>query len=1104
MADLIPWVPLWVYSNYSFLTGASHPEELVNAAIDAGLPAMAITDLDSFSGVVQAWDAVKTYREGSSSERRAGAPFQFIPGAQITVIPDTVGSVPAGSPPSILLFALNEGGYGNMSELITLGRLRGPKGYGGVTPDEVARYAGGVALIWTEESEGFGPAAKSPCHQQDVPEMRGLIDAFPDRCWVGISRHFRPDEHIREEVLLRTAERFRLPLVAAPRMYYHTVERRRLQDAMTCIRHGVTIDEAGTRLLPNGSFGIVSAATMARRYTDHPEWLRETASLPGRTTFELSQLEYRYPGVQGVNGEDEEHLLFRQVWDGARRRYPDGVPSEVTRQLEKELSLITDLRYGGYFLTMAEIVDFCRAQGILCQGRGSAANSAVCFCLGITAVDPVRMELLFERFISRERAEPPDIDLDIEHRRREEVIQYVYRRYGREYAAMISNTVRFRRRSAVRELGKIFGFSEVNLDQAARQVGHHGYELKEALEASGFDLAQRRVAWFADLAEEIVDMPRHLSIHPGGFLLGRDPVARIVPMENGAMEDRTVIQWDKYAVESMNLFKLDLLGLGALTHLDYAFRLMADHLGVDLSMAMIPPDCSRTFAMLWRADTVGVFQLESRAQMAMLPRMRPLKFYDLVIQISIVRPGPITGGMVHPYLRRRHGEEPVSYPHSSLEPILKRTLGVPLFQEQVMKLAVAAARYTPGEADQLRRDMAAWRHHGRIEQHHDRITRRMVENGIDEEFAEQVFEQIRGFGEYGFPESHAASFALIAYATAWVRAHYPVIFTCALLNAWPMGFYSPSTIVHDARGKGIEVRRVDILHSEWECTLERRESTGYTRGDVKVRRHSGDDVEARPPGDTGTKDAHLCVRLGFRFIKGLGISDWERIQAVRGRHVLHGDDSDGIVRFLRALRLHRDRAIRLAEAGAFDGIGIDRRRTLWMAMGAGDAQRDEGDDDGIETDSLILHPSSVPAFAHLDHFERLVWDYRAGGHSTESHPMEPYRQWLSRRSYPAAADVQRATDGDSISYVGMVICRQRPSTARGTVFMTLEDETGFVNLIVWRRRYDQLRSVLLTTTILGVRGTLQKSDGVVHLVVDMVWKPRLPCPHGIVESRDFR
>jgi error-prone DNA polymerase len=1052
------WVPLWVESNYSFLTGASDPAELVTAAVAAGLSGIALTDRDSLAGVVQA--------RGEVARQAPVDAFTFIVGARVTVGGDAGGGRPIASSASsasssVLLLALDRTGYGNLSQLISVGRLRSPKGFSLVSVQEIAERAAGLALVVTEDSG----------------DPDALIPAFPDRAWIGIARHYRPEEQLSERWLRTLADTWSLPIVATPRVLYHETGRRRLQDALTCIHHGVRIDTAGAVLQPNGSFGIVSAEMIARRYRDHPEWITETAELARRVRFDLRQIEYRYPGVRGVDSDDEGALLRRWVTAGAGRRYPDGVPPVVSRQLETELTLIEELNYDGYFLTMAEIVGFCRSRGILCQGRGSAANSVVCFCLGITAVDPVKMQLLFERFISRERAEPPDIDLDIEHRRREEVIQYVYERYGRDHAAMVANTIRFRTRLAVRELGKVFGFSEVNLDQLAKQLGHQGAPLPDALAAGGFDTDRYRVARFVELVGEIIDTPRHLSIHPGGFLLGQDPIARIVPVENGAMAGRTVIQWDKYAVEEMNLFKLDLLGLGALTHLDYAFRLMAEHLGIDMEMALIPQNCQTTFAMLQRGDTVGVFQLESRAQMAMLPRMIPKRFYDLVIEISIVRPGPITGGMVHPYLRRRHGEEPIHYPHPDLEPILARTLGVPLFQEQVMKLAVVAADYTPGEADQLRRDMAAWRRHGRLEAHQERIVERMVSNGIERQFAEQVFEQIRGFGEYGFPESHAASFALIAYATAWMRAHYPVIFTCALLNAWPMGFYSPSTIVHDAIRAGVTVRPVDIRYSRWECTLE----------PIHPEPGEGPNGSDGPASSTADGDGHLAIRIGFRFVKGLSAEDGERI--IRRR--IDGGD-------IATLRLDRDRALRLAEAGAFDGLGVDRRSAVWQALGEHVvAER------GEFSAELFEVREKTPRFSHLEAFEKLSWDYRAAGHSTAAHPLEPHREWLTRRAYPTAAEVAGAKHNERVSFIGMVINRQRPSTAGGTVFITLEDETGFVNLIVWKSRYEELRPVLLTTPIIAVRGVIQKSHGVVHLIVEAVWPAELPWPVTAVESRDF-
>jgi error-prone DNA polymerase len=1112
MTDAPPFVPLWCSSAFSFLVGASHPAELVERAADLGCAGIALTDRDSLGGVVEAWQATRdlegrepTGREprGREPEERTagGEALPLLIGAEVTVTRGDPTAVEALDPGAgwfrILLYATTREGYGNLAALISRGRLRRPKGESLVTIAEVTELSGDLLLIWNEESGG-------------EEDLAALLPAFAGRAWVGISRHFRSRERRTERVLITAAAKFDLPIVALPRILYHDASRREVQDVLTGIRRGAVLDDIADLLMPNASFGVPSPQAVRQVYRDHPEWVAETQRIAGRCRFSLGEIRYRYPSETRPDGMTDIAWLRELTRVGAagrypRERYPDGPPREITAQLERELSLIEELDYSGYFLTMAEIVEFCRREGIICQGRGSAANSIVCYCLGITAIDPVRMNLLFERFISRERAEPPDIDLDIEHHRREEVIQHVYRRYGRDRAAMVANIVRFRRRSAVREVGAVFGLSDITLDQMAKLLGHHELSLAEAAEQAGLDVTTPRVAAFLRAAEAVRGLPRHLSIHPGGFLLGRDPIARIVPLENATMEGRTVIQWDKHGVEGMSLFKVDLLGLGALTHLDYAFRLLERHLDISLNLAAIPMDVPRVYAMLRKADTVGVFQLESRAQMAMLPRLRPQEFYDLVVEISIVRPGPITGGMVHPYLRRRRGEEAIEYPHPELEPILAKTLGVPLFQEQVMKLAMVAADYTPGEADQLRRDMAAWRQTGRIEKHQTRIIERMVARGIEREFAERVFEQIRGFGEYGFPESHAASFSLIAYATAWVRAFYPAVFTCALLNAWPMGFYSPAGIVSDARRHGVALRPMDVLSSEWECTLEER---------------GGGVPGAGGPDAPG--DAHLAVRIGLRYVKGLGTGDWEKIRRVRGQESWAGSGSTGLTRFFRRCGLDSDTQVALAQAGALRSITGDRRSSVWegiydpvekpeispegtMTCAEGPVGGGITPDNGKEYPLFInnLVDTAEVTFAALPHAEEIAWDYLAGSHSTQAHPLEPYRAWLEERAYPSAASVARAAHDTRISVIGMVICRQRPSTAGGTVFMTLEDETGFINLILWPDRFQKLRTILLTGSFLGVRGTVQQAEGVVHVVVDDAWHPELPHPAIATASRDF-
>jgi error-prone DNA polymerase len=731
--------------------------------------------------------------------------------------------------------------------------------------------------------------------------------------------------------------------------------------------------------------------------------------------------------------------------------------------LEKELALIDELGYCGYFLTMWELVRFCREKGILCQGRGSAANSVVCYCLGVTSVDPVRMNLLFERFLSRERAEPPDIDLDIEHNRREEIIQHMYQKYGRDRAAMVANVVRYRTRSAIREVGKAFGIPEIVLDHCAKLLPHWDGDLPAVFREAGIDLPGPLLGHMITLTREIVGFPRHLSIHPGGFLLGSDPVDTIVPIENATMQDRTVIQWDKTDIETMNLFKVDLLGLGALTHLDYAFRLLKSHYDTDLALATIPPGDDGVFDMACRADTVGVFQIESRAQMSMLPRLKPRSYYDLVIEVSLVRPGPITGGMVHPYLRRRAGTEEVTYPHPSLEPVLSKTLGIPLFQEQVMKLAIVAADYTPGEADQLRRDMAAWKQRGRIELHHDRLVSRMVAKGIAPEFAERVFSQILGFGEYGFPESHAASFALIAYATAYVKHHFPVVFACALLNAWPFGFYSPATVIDDSKRHGVKFLPIDILKSDWDCLLERV---------------------------AGASD--YAVRIGFRYVKGLGEGDWERIRQWRG----NPPPGPALPGFTSACRLPSDSMERLAEVGAFDCFDTTRRDALWGVL----------DRRECPTSLLVDGHEEPPVFRPLSAADEVNWDYLASDQSPRGHVMEQFRGTLLKQGFPDAAGVSRMEHGRKVSLAGCAICRQMPGTAAGVLFMTLEDESGFANLVVWEKVFKEHRTMILTSWLLGVTGRLQVADGVVHIIAESFWKPEFiesQAP-GRAASHDFR
>ena len=1109
------YVPLWCKSNFSFLEGASHPDELVEQAHALGLPALALTDRDGVQGMVRAH--VKARELGVS----------LIVGAEVTidaevaaadaagVVPGSTGVTPAPASTCVLL-AMNRTGYANLCRLITTGRLRRPKGESCVTWPEVCARAEGLIALWGGD--------RSLLIRDDEPRavIAPMREAFGDRLYAMVSRHRRAEEVRQEARVRRHAERAGVSLIAATEVLYHTPARRDLQDVLTCIRRGVTLAAAGRLTRPNAEHDLKAPEAMAQLFADEPVLLERTHEVASRCAFDLSEIRYRYPAEKLPDGKTSAAWLRELTLHGAHERFAatGGVPPAIREQIDKELALIDELDYGGYFLTMWEIVRYCRQEGILCQGRGSAANSVVCYCLGITAVDPTRVELLFERFLSRERHEPPDIDLDIMHVRREEVIQHVYRKYGRDRAAMVANVVRYRARSAVRDVGKALGLSETAVDRLARLLSHHGLlDTAGLAQHAGLDPASPLHDHLFRLCAQIQDFPRHLSIHPGGFLLGHEPVHDLVPIENATMPGRTVIQWDKHDLEDLGLFKVDLLGLGALTQLDLGFCLIERCYGRRLSLDRLPPDDARTYDMMCRSDTVGVFQIESRAQMSMLPRLKPRKYYDLVIEVSIVRPGPITGGMVHPYLRRRNGEEPVVYPHPCLEPVLRKTLGVPLFQEQVMKLAVVAADYTPGEADQLRRDMAAWHRTGQIDRHRDRLVTRMMAKGIAREFAERVFDQIRGFGDYGFPESHAASFALIAYATAWLRCHYPEVFVCSLLNAQPMGFYTPATIVEDAVRHGVEVRPVDVTASAWDCTLEplgapASRPAGHASGRTGREYGSGVSVRPRFGGKATIRDRTrreawgavsgrtakaldgapvrptFAVRMGLRYVKSLSEErDWRRIEAARAERSFASMED-----FTRRTRLDARIVRRLAEAGAFGWFEGKRRTALWEALDLG----------RMPASSLPLAPREPRLdFEPLGEFETIAWDYQFSAHSTRGHPLAPLRDVLTSRKLPDARTVATMRNGRRVRYAGIVICRQRPATASSVTFMTLEDETGFVNVVIWKRVFDEHAVLARTASFLGVTGKLQSESGVVHIVADALWTPEIAVRPPTAGSRDF-
>ena len=1518
------YAPLWCKSNFSFLEGASHPEELIEEANRVGIRSVAITDRDGVYGMVRAH--VKARELGvhlicgaqisiapygtqlasspislHAEEAHVGrGPGWGVETDELSPIPGSLGrrgrtkrSKPrqiaielAESPPTtqLVLLAQDRAGWANITRLLTSARRRCDKGESVASWREVCERAPDVIALWGGESSLLAGEADPP-----ATVISDLRDAFGDRLFALLARHRRADDVPREARLKLRAKAAGLPLVAANEVLYHSRARRPLQDVLTCIRHGVTLATAGTRIRGNDEYDLRAPHAFARLYADEPAAIVRTLEIAQRCTFELGSLRYRYPSERLPDGSTSADHLRALVDEGAARRFADDVPSNVRRQLDIELALIEELDYPGYFLTMYEIVAFCRRRDIMCQGRGSAANSAVCYCLGITAVDPVRMGLLFERFLSRERAEPPDIDLDIEHERREEVIQHVYNVYGRDHAAMVCNIIRYRPRSALRDVGKALGIPETALDRAAKHLSMYGLVEPEALERSGLvDHDSRHgstaVEHLARLSDEILEFPRHIGIHPGGFLLGHEPVHDIVPIENASMPGRTVIQWDKDDLEDLALFKVDLLGLGALHQLHLGLDLLRQHRGIDLTMATIPAEDEATYDMICTADTVGTFQIESRAQMSMLPRLRPRNFYDLVVEVSLVRPGPISGGMVHPYLRRRRGLEPVTYPHECLEPVLSKTLGVPLFQEQVMKLAVVAADYTPGEADQLRRDMAAWRRSGRIEKHRERLVGAMEKKGIAREFGERVFEQIRGFGEYGFPEcvvgstrvidadtgawvriddvvagrhrlrrtftcnddlkieprrvvaakasgrkktfrittalgrqieataehpfltvngwkrlgdlevgdavacartldvpgkqrwarhelvvlgdliaegnlchpntfyfytqdkqhcdefvrcvekfrntvavvewhnecysvrvrredrselagavqwardlgiwghdayakhlppevfelasedlalllarmwegdgtlaveglhadydtasrrladdvqhvllrlgivsrcyererpyrgrtvrsyvitvtgfenlarfermiarkflskrrrdrakklarptvgrmskdvipasvsllvrrarasrrvswnqigrstklgmreiqsvsknkrgfrrwvieklarylqspelerlatsdiywdrivsiepagvqetydlsidgnhnflandfvvhnSHAASFALIAYATSWMRKHYLAEFTCSLLNSQPMGFYSAATIVGDSQRHGLQIRPIDVTRSAWDSTLE-------------------------PVDD----DFGFAVRMGLRWIKGMQMIDGGRIVMAREARPF-----ESLEDFVRRAQVPARMHAMLAEGGALGELVPTRRDALWQVTGWVARQDDTMTLGGDVNDEV--------GFAKLGTLDEIFWDYATSDHSTRGHPLAPLRGELREKGWPDARSVGKGRDGARVDYVGIVICRQQPGTASGVVFMTLEDETGFVNLVVWQQVFADYAHVIKTTSLIGVTGRLQVQEGIVHLIAERVWVPVLSRPVVEVDSRDF-
>jgi error-prone DNA polymerase len=1005
----MPYAELHARTYFTFLDGGSSPKELLERARELGLATLAITDGNGLHGVVEARDALLDLCDLSGREQEPQTSPRLLYGSELSFDQDVA-----------VALARTRDGYARLSEAITIGRRAVEKGEFLLAWEQLAAHAEGLTLLaGGPRSEAMRLLSEGAVREAEASLSR-LREAFGEHLAIELVRHLAPGDLDRSVEMARLAKRLGIPVVATNDVHFHERGRKRLHDVLRCIHEGCTLHEAGRRLLPNGEAHLKGPKEIAALFHDLPEAIEHTQAIADAISFRLCDIHYRPPAPELPRGETADSWLARLSREGLRRRLGD-LTFRYTAQLEKELRIIAELGYAGYFLIMWDVVNVCREKQILCQGRGSAANSLVCYALEITSVRPDVIDMLFERFLSRERNEPPDIDLDIEHERREEIIQYVYRKYGRDHAGMVAEVIRYRRRSAVGEVGKALGFAEDQLRRLTKFMGYWDSTIDpKAFAAAGLDPKNPMFKLLFDCAAQIENFPRHLSIHVGGFILSEEPLIRSVPIENGRMADRTVIQWNKDDVDSMGMFKLDLLGLGMLTVLSKTFALVRAHRGVELTLQTVPPDDPETYAMLQKADSVGVFQVESRAQMSMLPRLKPKKFYDLVIEVAIVRPGPIQGQMVHPYLRRSQGMEPVEFPHPKLEKILNRTLGVPLFQEQVMRLAVEVGGYTPGEADQLRRDMASWRAAGRMERHRERLLANMRANGLDEEFAQRVYKQLEGFGAYGFPESHAAAFAYLAYASAYLKRHFPAEFACGLLNSQPMGFYSPAVIVNDAKRHGVEIRPIDVQRSDWPSTIE-----------------------------------DGALRIGLDMVRGLAEEQGQAIvTARRARTFSSSEDLAG-----RA-GLQQRAMTMLAAAGALGSL-LDRRHAIWKAT----AQSPGPLFDGVP---LLEPEAELPP---LDPLEELRLDVMYGNAFPGAHPIEHLRAEMERRGILRACDIHTAEIGRQIRVAGLVITRQRPD-AGGFVFVTLEDETGHADVAVSPGAFLRFQDVIRMSPALIVRGKL--------------------------------
>ena len=1024
MREFPDYAELHCLSNFTFLRGASHPEELVEQAARLGYRAIAITDECSVAGVVRAWEAAREHG------------IHIVIGTEFT-LDDGV---------KLVALARDRSGYNSLCRLISRGRRAAEKGDYSLSRVDLDGGLRGCWVLWLP-----GQLIAQETGQWLRAQLGGRLRIAAE--WLG-----EADRVARFAQLEQVGTSLGIPIVATGDVHMHVRGRRALQDTVTAIRIGKPLAIAGYHLYPNGERHLRSRDVLAGIYP--AQWLEESVRLADACMFRLDELRYEYPEELVPPGETPSSHLRRLAYDGMQQRWPEGATRKVVNQVEHELSLIAEMKYEPFFLTVHDVVSFARSRGILCQGRGSAANSAVCFCLGITEVDPARMSLVFERFISKERNEPPDIDVDFEHERREEVIQYIYSKYGRERAAIAATVITYRPRSAVRDVGKALGLATAQVENLARAVQWwDGRKLAEdRIREAGLDPTSPVIHRLTVLVNQLLGFPRHLSQHVGGFVIARNTLDELVPVENAAMPERSIIQWDKDDLESLGLLKVDVLALGMLTAIRRALDMVNTWRDTGYTLATVPAEDHETYAMMQKGDTMGVFQVESRAQMAMLPRLKPRCYYDLVIEVAIVRPGPIQGDMVHPYLRRRCGEEPVDYPSEAVKGVLERTLGVPIFQEQAMQLAVVAAGFTPGEADQLRRAMAAWRKRGGLEPFEVKIKEGMRQRGYSEAFAAQIYRQLQGFGDYGFPESHAASFALLVYVSAWLKRHEPAAFCAALLNSLPMGFYGPAQLVQDAQRHGVEFLPVDVQHSGWDSML------------AGCRKEP-------------------AVRLGLRRVKGLDETDAQRLVAARPERGYLD-----VGELVQRAGLKREALEALAAAGALRSLGGHRHRARWNVAGVEAATPLFDTPRFNEAEPLLRKPEEG---------EDIVQDYAHVGLTLGRHPLALLRERLAAMRFRTAAELWNLDDGVPVRACGIVVNRQRPGTARGVTFVTLEDETGQVNVIVWRRHAERQRKELLRSRLLGVAGILQRQGEVLHLVAGNLEDHSELLGKLVTKSRDF-